>query len=238
MDVAGVVLAAGGGRRLTPGLPAGLRLLGGVPLVCHAAFALCESGVVGQLVVVGPPGAEDEVRRALTVVLPGQEVVVVDGAGSPHGALHRSLCALAPAAGIVVVHDALRPLAPAELVIRVVDAVRAGADLAVPVLEVTETVKELDAAGWITRTVPRETLVRVQMPQAVRRGVLDAAHGGCPSGDLVAGESGGGGRLAGEGARVLLVQGDEDAFPVAGEPDLGLAEAVLAARRAVPHGTR
>ncbi len=70
---------------------------------------------------------------------------------------------------IVVLHDPHRPLAPASLVTAVVAAVRAGADAAVPVVEVTETVKEVDADGRIVRTVPRDELVQLQYPRAVRR---------------------------------------------------------------------
>lgn len=205
-----------------------LRLLDDVPLVVHAVRALSASGVVDHVVVVAPPGAADRLRDQLT----GLSAVVVDGVGSRHGSLHCGLSALGFAAEVVVVHDACRPLAPAELVVRAVAAVRAGADLAVPVLEVTETVKELDASGWIIRTVPRETLVRVQTPQAARRAVLDAAHRGCAPdpGD-------GADRVAGDGARAVAVAGHDDAFPVLREHDLDLAAAVLAGRRALPRPT-
>jgi 2-C-methyl-D-erythritol 4-phosphate cytidylyltransferase len=115
-------------------------------------------------------------------------------------------------AEVVVLHDAHRPLAPVALVVAVVAAVRAGADAAVPVLEVTETVKEVDAAGRIVRTVPRETLLQVQFPQAVRAGAFDPE------------------RLIAPGARVVTVPGAADAFPVRDEHDLQLAAAVLAAR--------
>jgi 2-C-methyl-D-erythritol 4-phosphate cytidylyltransferase len=115
-------------------------------------------------------------------------------------------------AGIVVLHDPHRPLAPAWLVADVVAAVRAGADAAVPVVEVTETVKEVDAAGRIVRTVPREALVQVQHPQAVRSGILR------PDGSVA------------PDARTVTVPGAADAFPVRDPLDLELADAVLAAR--------
>jgi 2-C-methyl-D-erythritol 4-phosphate cytidylyltransferase len=118
--------------------------------------------------------------------------------------------ALAGEWDIVVLHDAHRPLAPPELVARVVAAVRAGADAAVPVVEVTETVKEVDAAGRIVRTVPRETLVQTQTPQAVRAGRLG------PAGELP--------------AAAVTVPGTPDAFPVHDPHDLALAAAVLAVR--------
>ena len=116
--------------------------------------------------------------------------------------------------GVVALHDAHRPLAPAALIRAVVDAVLEGADAAVPVVGVTETVKEVDGCGRIVRTVPREALVQVQFPQAVRVSVLRA----------------GGAALIPPGARVVTVPGAADAFPVRTPYDLELATAVLAAR--------
>lgn len=219
MDVAGLLLAVSDGQlpAVTPPMP--LRRLGGVPLVLHAARALRASGVLDSLTVVAPPDEVDPVRAALADV-PGAAVVA---GGSRHESLHVGLSAVGPAAGIVLVHDACRPLAPPELAVRAIGAVHAGADLAVPVLEMTETVKELDSGGWITRTVPRETLVRVQAPAAARRAVLAAAHQGCPGTD----ESS---WLTGAGIRAVAVDGHDDAFAVLQEADLDLAAAVLAGR--------
>lgn len=166
--------------------------LGGATLIDHAVSALRGSGVVVS--------------------------VLVAYGTSAHGSLHSVLPRLA-GADVVVLHDAGRPLAPADLVARVVEAVRAGADAAVPVVEVTETVKEVDRAGRIVRTVPRETLVQVQTPQAVRAGLLVAAHRGCaPDGPLL------------PGIAVTTVPGAPDAFPVRDPHDLALAAAVLASR--------
>ena len=176
---------------LAYGPPPGL--LDGTTLIDHAASALRGSGVVVS--------------------------VLVARGTSAHDSLHTALPALA-GAELVVLHDAHRPLAPPELVVRVVDAVRSGADAAVPVVEVTETVKEVDAAGRIVRTVPREALVQVQTPQAVRVAVLVAAHRDCAPGDPLLPAS----------ARVVTVPGTPDAFAVRDGHDLALAAAVRAVR--------
>jgi 2-C-methyl-D-erythritol 4-phosphate cytidylyltransferase len=223
------LLAAGTGRRLGLDVPKALCLLDGVPLLARAAGTMCDSREIEQLIVVAPVGAAAEVREILDRFLPGTTPAVVDGAATRHGSLHCALAALDSRIETVVVHDACRPLAPAELVVRVLKAVYGGADLAVPVVEVTETVKELDGAGRIARTVPRESLVRIQTPQAVRREVLDAAHARCPGSAVDADE---GGSLATSDARLATVEGEDDAFPVIRSADLGYAEAVLARRRA------
>ncbi|HVQ96170.1 MAG TPA: 2-C-methyl-D-erythritol 4-phosphate cytidylyltransferase [Mycobacteriales bacterium] len=223
------MLAAGPGRRLGQAVPKALSLLDGLPLLSRAASALRDSGVVDQLVIVGPAGAAPDVQAALASALPPGAALVVDGAGTRHGSLHCALAVLAAEIDVVVLHDASRPLAPADLVVRVLKAVYAGADAAVPVVEVTETVKELDRDGRIARTVPRERLVRIQTPQAVRRILIDQAHAGCgPDGPDGADELA---VLAPAAAKLVTVDGDVDAFPVVQATDLAFAEAVLARRR-------
>jgi 2-C-methyl-D-erythritol 4-phosphate cytidylyltransferase len=123
-----------------------------------------------------------------------------------------SAVSIPPGTEVVVLHDPHRPLAPAALVAAVVAAVRAGADAAIPVIEVTETVKEVDAGGRIVRTVPRDELVQLQYPRAVRPSALR------PDGSVA------------PDARTVAVPGAADAFPIRDELDLELAAAVLAAR--------
>ena len=72
-------------------------------------------------------------------------------------------------------HDAARPLASADLYERVIAAVRAGAPAAIPGIPVSDTVKVV-AAGLVTATLDRDSLVAVQTPQAFRADVLRAAH--------------------------------------------------------------
>jgi 2-C-methyl-D-erythritol 4-phosphate cytidylyltransferase len=227
--VAGVLLAAGSGRRLGLDAPKALCLLGGLPLLTRAAAALRESSAIDQLVVVCPPGAAAHMGALLDSSVSGPAATIVEGAETRHGSLHRAIAVLDRRIETVVVHDACRPLAPADLVVRVLKAVVGGADVAVPVVQVTETVKELDPAGRIARTVPRETLVRVQTPQAVRRSVLAELHAGCSAAALLADEDG---TLAPPDSRLVAVEGEDDAFPVIRPSDLSFAEAVLARRRA------
>jgi 2-C-methyl-D-erythritol 4-phosphate cytidylyltransferase len=226
VPVAGVLLAAGLGRRLGQAVPKALSLLDGLPLLSRAASALRDSGAIDQFVVVGPAGSTPDIHAALDAVLPPGSAVVVDGAGTRHGSLHCGLAAVDGSVDVVVIHDACRPLAPAELVVRVLKAVYSGADAAIPVVEMTETVKELDADGRISRTVPRERLVRIQSPQAVRRELIVEAHRACgdPVDEAVL--------LAAAGSRLVTVDGDADAFPVVQATDLAYAEAVLGRRRA------
>ena len=126
-----------------------------------------------------------------------------------------------------MLHDARRPLAPPGAVSRVVGAVQRGAPVAVTATEMTETVKQVDRTGRVELTVPRESLLRVQTPQAARRSLLDAAHAHCTPADLT---GDGLGPLAPPDVEPVSVDGDPAAFPVLDPADLALAEAVLAGR--------
>ena len=59
---------------------------------------------------------------------------------------------------------------------RVVAAVAAGADAAVPGVQLADTVKEIGTDGSVLSTPRRDSLRAVQTPQAFRAAVLRAAH--------------------------------------------------------------
>ena len=228
MRVAGVVVATATGPAGAGPTP--LSLLGGVPLLVWAVSALRDGAALDQLVVVAavPGPGVGAVRRLLDVAAPGDRALVLPGEPTRHGSLHSALSILDSRIEMVLLHDPRRPLAPPGVVSRVVGAVRLGAPAAAPAVEVTETVKEVDPAGRILHTVPRDSLLRLQEPQAVRRSLLDAAHAGCTPADLATGDAA---RLTPPGTPLVIVPGDHDAFPIVHAADLALAEAVLASRR-------
>lgn len=117
------------------------------------------------------------------------------------------------AATHVLVADHRHPVLSSDLVARVIAALTDGADLVVPVLPVTDTVKIVDGQGVIQSTVDRSELKITQYPYgaAVDRLV-----------DLPA--------LLGA-ADLVCVAGDADAIPFDLPADAGLLEAVIACRR-------
>jgi 2-C-methyl-D-erythritol 4-phosphate cytidylyltransferase len=120
----------------------------------------------------------------------------------------------------VVVHDAARPLATAALFAAVIDAVRAGADGAIPVLPVADTVKRVEG-DIVVATVPRADLVVVQTPQAFRAPALRSAHASSGAGtdDAALVEAAGG--------KVVAVPGDPRNVKLTVAFDLELVRAML-----------
>jgi len=212
MGVWGIVVAGGSGSRF--GGAKQFETLG-VTRVIDRAVAVTESACDAVVVVV-PPGQPWD----------GEPVAAVaDGGARRSESVRAGLRAVPSDAEIVVVHDAARPLARAGLFTAVIAAVRDGADAAVPVVPVADTLKRVDGSR-VVATVERDGLVTVQTPQAFRADALRAAHvdGGDATDDAALVEAGGG--------TVVVVPGDPGNLKVTTPADLAVAAALLAAEPA------
>lgn len=146
---------------------------------------------------------------------------VVTGGSTRAGSVRAGLAAVPDGAAIVVVHDAVRPMASPALFESVVAAVRDGADGAVPVVPVGDTLKHTEG-GAVTGTVDRVGLVTVQTPQAFDADVLRRAHAGSPEATDDAGV------LEAIGATVRAVEGDPQNLKITHPGDLDVCEALIA----------
>jgi 2-C-methyl-D-erythritol 4-phosphate cytidylyltransferase len=202
-----IVVAAGGGARF-----------GGAK-----QFApLGDSTVVDRSVGVARSACDGVVAvvPADTEWQPAAAVRVTTGGATRSDSVRAGLACVPADADVVVVHDAARPLASPALFARVIAAVRGGADAAVPVLPLADTVKRV-RDGVVVETVPRDDLVAVQTPQAFRRDALERAHAGAgvDTDDAALVEAGGG--------KVVVVEGDPRNFKVTVPEDLALARVLL-----------
>ncbi len=224
LSIGAVVPAAGLGVRLGAGGPKALRDLAGEPLLVHAVRGLRASPEVGP-VVVAAPAAEVE---AVTRLLAAYDVAVVAGGAQRQDSVRLALAALPSEVELVLVHDAARCLVPASVVTAVITALREGAGAVVPVLAVSDTVKQVKG-DRVVATVDRSALRAVQTPQGFRREVLEKAHAvGSASGGAALTDDAG--LVEAIGEAVTTVPGDDEAFKITRPLDLLLAEAVLAAR--------
>jgi 2-C-methyl-D-erythritol 4-phosphate cytidylyltransferase len=120
------------------------------------------------------------------------------------------------------VHDAARPLLPDDVIGRVLGALADGADGAVPVLPVTDTVKRV-RDGVVDETLRRDDLVTVQTPQAFAARALRAALASGAEGSDCAS------LVEANGGRIKTVAGDERLLKVTTPADLERVTAWLVA---------
>lgn len=226
LTVAAILVAGGLGLRLGAGLPKALVSVAGRSFVEHAHARFAAHPDVRDVVVVAPAGHVEDVAA----LLPAATVV-------PGGVLRAdSVCVgldhVAADVDAVLVHDVARPFVPAEVIARVVAALADGAVGVIPVLQVTDTVKRVEAAR-VTGTVSRDSLRAAQTPQGFARRVLVDAYARARADgtfDLVTDDAS---VVEAAGHPVLVVDGAHQSLKITTPWDLRVAE-LLAAEAGVP----
>lgn len=198
---AAVVVAAGKGLRAGQPVPKQFARWRGRPVVRHSAEALIAAGAA-RVVVAIPEGAEEIAREALAGL---SRIELVTGGATRQASVRRALEALE--SGVperVLIHDAARPALARPVIARLLTALGEHPG-AIPVLPVVDSLA-IDDRGRMGGSAERETLRRVQTPQAFRFADILAAHRAWP-GEATAGDDAQVLRAA--GGTVALVEGDE-----------------------------
>jgi 2-C-methyl-D-erythritol 4-phosphate cytidylyltransferase len=219
--VVAIVVAAGSGVRLGGEVPKAVRVLAGRPLVSWSVEALAAGGVSEVVVVVGD-GLQDAFAAALAdAPIPFRLVV---GGATRQESVSRGIAAL-PLGDVVLVHDAARPLVPAEVVRGVVEAVRSGASAVIPVVGVSDSIRQVADAGSVV--VDRSALRAVQTPQGFTREALVRSHGAANGRDFTDDAA----VCEACGYEVVLVPGSRESLKITEPYDLYVAEAIVRGRR-------
>ena len=208
--IAAIIAAAGSGERFGSPIPKALISLGDRTLIEHALASL--SAVVDEIVITAPAGYESAIRD-----LAADRATVVTGGSTRSESVRIGLAAISPDAEFVLVHDAARALASSELARNVIAALRAGDVAVIPGLPEVDTVKVVDAAGYVMSTPERSSLRKVQTPQGFAYPVLKAAHS-VPqdaTDDAVL--------VANAGHQVRIIDGEERALKITTPTDLATA---------------
>jgi 2-C-methyl-D-erythritol 4-phosphate cytidylyltransferase/2-C-methyl-D-erythritol 2,4-cyclodiphosphate synthase len=173
--VAAIVVAAGRGLRAGGDVPKQFRAIGGETMLGRTLTTLLDAPLLGLLQPV--IRLEDRALfHAASASVANKLLPAVAGGATRQDSVRAGLEALeSHGPDIVLVHDAARPFASTTLIAQAVAAAaRTGA--AIPTLPVSDTVKRVDAAGFVDETLDRNALRLVQTPQAFAFAPLLAAH--------------------------------------------------------------
>ncbi|MBI5521103.1 MAG: 2-C-methyl-D-erythritol 4-phosphate cytidylyltransferase [Desulfarculus sp.] len=224
--VVAVVPAAGSGRRMGAAQPKQFLTLGGLPLLSRTCALLEDVPQVERVVVVAPPGKEDELRRLCLAPyhLPKVALVVPGGRERQDSVAAGALAAANLGAKWVLVHDAVRPLAPPELFGRVLAAAKA-CGAAVAAVPCQDTVKEAGPDQRVQKTLDRSRLWLAQTPQGFGLDLLlEAQRQAKARGLTVTDEAG---LLEAMGQEVRLVPGSRENLKITTPDDLDLARRLV-----------
>lgn len=216
-----LIVAAGKGERAGGSTPKQYAPLLGQPMLRRSVEAFAGRRDTIVQVVIGPN--QEAQFRAATAGLDLLPPAV--GGATRQDSVRRGLEALAGAApDFVLIHDAARPLVSSRLIDGVIAALEAGADAAVPLLPVADTLRKREDGRWIT--VPRDGLLRAQTPQGFRFATILKAHRDHATheatDDMALAE------LA--DLKIVAVPGEETNMKVTNAEDFVVAEALLSAR--------
>ncbi|MFP5527279.1 2-C-methyl-D-erythritol 4-phosphate cytidylyltransferase [Peptococcus simiae] len=220
-----VVLAAGRGKRMGAGGNKLFLPLGGQSVLSLALCHIRAGAPACPLMVVYRPGEKALVQAALAEAsLDPDEVLLTEGGAERQDSVRQALSALPADWDRVLIHDGARPILRAALMARLVRGLDQAAAV-IPVLPVTDTVKQVDSEGYVLKTVDRTKLYRVQTPQAFQVAPLQAYHSRALEEGLAVTDDAA--LMEAYGEAVLTVAGDPYNIKVTLPADLPLAELYL-----------
>lgn len=199
---AAIIVAAGKGLRVGGDTPKQFRQWRGKPVLQHSVEALEQAGCE-KIVIVAPPEMHEE---TLAAAGGDKNLSVVDGGETRQDSVRSGLETLnksLPAK--ILIHDAARPDLPRAVIQRLLEALETSAG-AIPTLPVVDSLAVGGEGNIMIGTADRETLRRVQTPQAFRFDAILAAHRSW-TGETNAGDDAQ--VLSASGGSVALIEGDE-----------------------------
>ena len=222
--VTAIFPAAGASRRMGGGVNKNFLELMGEPILIRTLKTFSRVKRVNFLIVIVAAHEVETVEKLLRGATELKPWRVTVGGSERQFSIANGLKLLPDDAEIILVHDAARPLIGIRTIDAVIDAAQefGGAIAAVPS---KDTIKIVDAQGFVKYTPPRSELVAVQTPQGFRREILLQAYEkaarenflGTDDASLVE-------RL---GARIKIVNGDYENLKVTTPEDIFVAETLL-----------
>jgi 2-C-methyl-D-erythritol 4-phosphate cytidylyltransferase len=169
-----VIVAAGKGTRMGPGVDKLFLEVAGRPVVAHTWQRFNDATCIDEIILVvrdGMQSAFAELAQQFQLTKPYRFVV---GGAERQDSVWNGLEALSPSAQIVAIQDGARPCTSDELIAATIKAaLETGA--AVAAQPVTDTIKETADGQTIARNVDRSKLWAVQTPQTFRVEVIRRA---------------------------------------------------------------
>lgn len=232
--VVAVIPSAGVGQRLGK-VKKNLIELAGRPVLAHTLGAFEECRLASSVVVAAAPGDEERIRKEVIEEFSIKKVrAVIPGGAQRQDSVHCALKWIKDSGedfDLIVVHDGARPLVTPGLIDETIEAAtETGA--AIAAVRPKDTIKEVQGS-LVKRTLPRDSLIAVQTPQAFGAELLIKAYGaaqaagfrGTDCSSLVESFGANSG-----GVSITVVPGSYENIKITTAEDLPVAEAILKAR--------
>ena len=220
-----VIVAAGSSQRM--GSDKLMKKLGAMPVLARTILAFENCPLVDEIIIVTRNERLEEIADLChNNGLHKVRQVVSGGATRMESAL-AGVSGARRGAAYIAIHDGARPLVSQELIERTILAAQKYR-AAAPAIPSTDTLKAVDAKGFVVGTVDRDGIRRVQTPQVfeadlIKGALTKAVTSGlaltddCSAMDMM-------------GVKTFLVEGDPTNIKITTPDDLVSAEAIVNAR--------
>jgi 2-C-methyl-D-erythritol 4-phosphate cytidylyltransferase/2-C-methyl-D-erythritol 2,4-cyclodiphosphate synthase len=221
--LAAIIVAAGGGARMGDGLEKQFRSLRGRSVLAHSVAAFINHPATACIVIVAAADRQAQAAAAIGDLAGDDRVMIVAGGARRQDSVAAGLAAASgPGISLVAIHDAARPFLPQRVITQLIDVLDDGADAALPILPVIDTVKLVED-NRVANTIDRASLGRAQTPQMFRLAALAARHESLPPDTEVTDDI----RLFEDGgARIDTVPGDECLMKLTQPADFAMLSAL------------
>lgn len=170
-----VILAAGQGKRMQSDVHKQYLLIQDKPVLYYSLKTFEESPVDDIILVVGK-GEEDFCRKEILERYGSAKVrAIVEGGKERYHSVANGIRAIRWRCDHVFIHDGARPFVDLDTIRRAYDEVRLSRACAVG-MPVKDTIKIVDADGYVAATPDRSRVWQVQTPQVFARDVIAAAY--------------------------------------------------------------
>lgn len=217
-----IVVAAGSGTRFGTALPKQFCLLDGLPVVMHCINRF-RKFLAGAHIILVLSADRIDYWRQICEEFSFESPVIATGGATRWESVKNALPLIVDDSQVVMVHDAARPLVSRDVIDRLQKSLNDGAEGALPVLPMTDSLRQLNPDGT-SKAVDRSRYMAVQTPQAFPTKLLVNAYNqpycGTMTDDASVMEAAG-------YFDIRLVPGDEATLKITRPIDLSLTEIYL-----------
>lgn len=172
----GIIVAGGDGRRMKSTLRKQYLAFGGRPILGHAVSAFLQCKSICRIFLVVPETDVAYCRDHILGLFGDPRIIeLVPGGAERQSSVYNGLAAAKGTAEIAAIHDGVRPFVTPDLITRCIAGAEAyGACM--PGIPAVDTLKQVDAAGTIEKTLDRSRIWCAQTPQTFRYDLIWEAH--------------------------------------------------------------
>jgi 2-C-methyl-D-erythritol 4-phosphate cytidylyltransferase len=221
MKVSVIIPAAGQGTRMGSATPKQYLLLKGQPILHHTLLAFETSALVDSVTLAVPKNDLAQARKKWDYKIVKN---IVEGGKERQDSVYNGFKAIDADTDIVIVHDGVRPFVSSAMIGRSIEAAE-NFGAAIVAIPVSDTIKQVDEKNFVTRTVDRNGLWRVQTPQAFQYQVLGEAFEKAVNDSYYGTDEGS--LLEYAGRKLKIIMGSELNIKITRPEDLILGEGIL-----------